>query len=201
MENQNPNSILLLYEGDTEQEFYELIFEKFIPSRSIRISYDNLKGISTNINKKVIGKILKHIKNNPDLNAVNVFIAIDREGDRTNDSPLDLDVIINKVNESTDQVSKIHEIIATQGIESWFFIDIDGIYNYLRAPKNRRNPQKYSNYESFDKKKLSQLFRLFGRAYIEGHRCEKFLKKLDLEKIYNNCIDLQSAIEKIINLC
>ncbi|MFZ4797433.1 MAG: hypothetical protein ACOYMA_08050 [Bacteroidia bacterium] len=56
MESKNPNSILFLYEGDTEEEFYKKIISKFITPRSIRINYGNLKGIYC-LNDKVKSKI------------------------------------------------------------------------------------------------------------------------------------------------
>ena len=39
----NKNSLLFLYEGETEAEFYQLIFNKHIPTRSIKEIMEILK--------------------------------------------------------------------------------------------------------------------------------------------------------------
>ena len=96
MVNKNPNSILLIYEGETEEEFYKRIIGIKLPPRQIRITYGNLKGIF-NINKKVIAKIIHHLSNNLQESRIYVFVAIDRDGDRTNESPLDISMIKQKL--------------------------------------------------------------------------------------------------------
>jgi len=200
MVQKNPNSILLLYEGDTEEEFYKRIVDNTVPKRRIRISYDNLKGITTNINRKILHKIYKHLQNNINEHRIFVFVAIDREGDKSCESPLDINEIINTISVDTNRIQEVFEIIATQDIESWFFIDIDGIYKYLKVPKNKRNPRKYSNYESYNNRDLSNLFRRYKRIYSKGHSDTGLLGSLDLKKIYNNCPELQEGIEKMISL-
>ncbi len=200
MNKKNLNSILFLYEGDTEREFYNSVFENYVNSRNLRISWDNLKGVSTNINKKVLNKIFKHIDTKIDREYVHVFVAVDREGEKNNDSPIDIDYIMKQISSKTERVKSVNEIIATQVIESWFFIDIEGIYNYLRFPKNMRNPNKYVNYEAFSHRELAQLFRNRGKAYMKGHKAEKFISSLNIKKIYNSCDDLKKGINKIISL-
>lgn len=196
----NPNSILLLYEGDTEGEFYRRVIRLRIPDRKIRITYDNLKGITTNINKKVLGKILKHLSNNKHENRINVFVAIDREGDRTIESPLDIAKLMATLAEETNRVAEVIEIIATQDIESWFFIDIEGIYSYLKVPVTQRNPAKYQNTEAFNNRNLSNLFRAYNRVYMKGKSVADFVEHLDMDKIYNECQELREGIEKMLSL-
>ena len=118
MAQKNPHSILLLYEGDTEEEFYKRIIKFKLPVRKIRITYDNLKGITSNINKKVLHKITKHLENNSDEEFINVFVAIDREGDRSNESPLYIDKIKEIISQEYSSIENVIEIIATQDIES-----------------------------------------------------------------------------------
>ena len=52
----NQNSVLFLYEGETEREFYYKLFEANLDARKIRIAKSNLHGI-WNLNKKVKNKI------------------------------------------------------------------------------------------------------------------------------------------------
>ena len=87
---QNPNSILFLHEGETEKEFYDIIFNKYLSGRNIRISTKNLKGINTNINRKVVGKIIEHLENHYERKQIHVFIAIDRDGPSTKKPLLDV---------------------------------------------------------------------------------------------------------------
>jgi len=200
MRNKNPNSILLLYEGDTEKEFYRRMISNNVPNRRIRISYDNLKGISTNINSKVIAKIKKHLENNPSEDNVNVFLGIDREGDRTNESPIDINHILKTLSPAKQRIAGIIEILATQDLESWLFIDIEGIFNFLRVPRRSRNPRRFQNIESFNHRNLSYLFRQYKRVYSKGHRVEGLLESLDLNKIYEECPDLREGIQRMIDL-
>ncbi len=197
---QNPNSILFLYEGDTEGEFYKRLISLVIPERTIRISYDNLKGISTNINNKVISKIKKHLENNQSEHQIYVFLGIDREGNRTIESPIDISYIEENLLPGRDRIGGINEIIATQDLESWLFIDVDGIYRFLRTSRSNRNTRKYSNYEKFNNKDLAKLFRRNKRVYSKGKKIEGFLESLDLEKIYNECDDLKNGLQKILHL-
>jgi len=196
----NQNSILLLYEGDTEEEFYKNIIVIKIPKRKIRITYDNLKGITTNINRKVLNKIFKHLSNNDNENKINVFVAIDREGDRANDSPLNIPKLKEEISKVTNHVSEVIEIIATQDIESWFFIDIEGIYTFLKVPITRRNPNKYKSIESFNHRNLSNLFRTHNKVYLKGKRAAGLIDQLDINKIYDECQDLRAGIEKMVTL-
>jgi hypothetical protein len=196
----NPNSILLLYEGDTEEEFYKSIIAIKIPKRKIRITYDNLKGITTNINRKVLNKVYKHLSNNESEGKINVFVAIDREGDRTNESPLDIPKLKATIAQETNRIAEVIEIIATQDIESWFLIDIEGIYTFLKVPVAHRNTNKFKNTEAFNNRSLSNLFRTHNRVYFKGRRVAGLIDQLDINKIYEDCQDLREGIEKMLSL-
>ena len=196
----NPNSILLLYEGDTEEEFYKSIIAIKIPKRKIRITYDNLKGITTNINRKVLNKIYKHLSNNENEEKINVFVAIDREGDRTNDSPLNIPKLKETISKEPNRIAEVIEIIATQDLESWFLIDIDGIYTFLKVPLANRNPNKYKNTEAFNNRSLSNLYRAYNRVYFKGKKVAGLIEHLNINKIYDECQDLKDGIEKMLTL-
>jgi hypothetical protein len=196
----NQNSILLLYEGETEEEFYKSLIAIKIPRRKIRISYENLKGITTNINRKVLNKIYKHLSNNGNEDRINVFVAIDREGDRTNESPLDIPKLKATIAKETDRIVEVIEIIATQDIESWFLFDIEGIYTFLKVPLAHRNPSKFKNTEAFNNRSLSNLFRTHKKVYFKGKRVAGLIEHLDINKIYDECQDLREGIEKMLTL-
>jgi len=159
-----------------------------------------LKGISTNINNKVIGKIYKHIVNNNKENNIHVVIGIDREGNRDTESRVDLAYLDKKLEAVSDKISSIFEIIATQDIESWFFIDIDGIYRFLKVPRKMRNKRKYNNHEGFNNRDLSKLFRQHKRVYSKGNSVEGLVESLDLNRIYDECDDLKLGIQRMLDL-
>ena len=72
----NPNSLLFLYEGETEAEFYKLLFNEYIPPKKNRRNYGDLKGVY-NLNKKVNGKILNYLsyKDSHDFCKIHIFVA------------------------------------------------------------------------------------------------------------------------------
>jgi hypothetical protein len=199
MEQQNPKSILFLYEGDTEREFYDIIFNKYLTPRKIRITQNNLKGIF-NINKKVEGRIIFHLDNHPERKQIYVFIAIDREGPKKTALLINLQSLKTKFLKHGSRIKSINTIIATQDIESWVFYDIEGIYKFLKVPFKERHPQNYSDVEKTNNIVLSQLFRKYGRLYSKGTRVQGFLKSIDMNKIYSKCFELKKGIEEMRKL-
>ena len=200
MPNRNPNSILFLYEGATEPAFYNKIFNNYLPHRRIRIRKKNLYGIS-NITKKVASQIERHLLTNSDENHIHVFVAYDREGPRIIESKLNTEFLIRNFVSPGSGIQSINEIIATQDLESWLFFDIEGIFNFLRVPKSKRNVKKYRNTESIKNYTLAQLFKDCNRTYFKGERVENFLDSLDIDKIYANVPELQKGIELMLLLC
>ena len=199
----NPNSILLIYEGYTEEEFYYKIFSLQLPKRKIRVSYYNLKGIYS-INLKVRAKLKDFLsdKSKLDQQNIHVLIAHDREGSRETESPLNLELIRDEFSKTKkSRIKSIEEIIATQDLESWFFHDINGIYNFLDVPLNLRNPHKYIETERFNNYNLSSLFLKFGKVYSKrGKSVEGFLDSLDLNLIFDKTPDLKLPFKKLCKL-
>jgi hypothetical protein len=78
-----PNSILFLYEGETEDDFYKRIFKKFVPKRAIRHNFGNLKGVY-NVTEKVRNKIKSYLDNKSfqDCNDINNVPAFRYMSDR-----------------------------------------------------------------------------------------------------------------------
>jgi hypothetical protein len=200
--NVNPNSLLFLYEGETEAEFYQKIFNDYIPKRKIRRNYSNLKGIFS-LNDKVKSKIESYLQNDSSLqcNKIHVFIAFDRDGPRGTETTLDIRYLRNKYIFQESRISSINEIIATQDIESWFFHDLEGIYKYLRVPKAKRNLNAFNNIEATNNRVLSTLFHRFDRHYQKGKKVEGFLNALDIDKIFNNVKELKDSVMAINRLC
>lgn len=197
----NPDSLLILYEGETEGEFYKLVFEKYIPSRQIKINYSNLKGVF-NITKKVESRIYSYLQNGSfkNCNKIHVFVAYDREGTRETESLLDIEYLKKEFLHKKSRITSINEIIATQDLESWFFHDLEGIYKFLKVSENQRNFKAYSNIEATNNRILSALFHKFNKHYQKGKRVQGFINQLDIDKIVCKAKELKDAIEVIKNL-
>ncbi|OFX60022.1 MAG: hypothetical protein A2046_02240 [Bacteroidetes bacterium GWA2_30_7] len=194
----NPNSLLILYEGETEGEFYKLVFEKFIPPRKIKINYSNLKGVY-NITKKVESKIESYLLNATFItcNHIHIFVAYDREGTREKESLLDIEYLKSEFLYKKSRIASINEIVATQDLESWFFHDLEGIYKFLKVPENQKNYKAYINVEATNNTILSALFHKFNKHYQKGKRAQGFISQLDIDKIVCNVKELNDAIQII----
>lgn len=196
----NPNSILFLYEGDTELEFYSRIISKYIPRRKIRITASNLDGVY-NLDKKVKNRINEHLLKNLDEEQITVIVAYDRDGRKEKESRLMIDSIKSKIEQELrpERILSINEIIATQDIESWFLKDIDGVYKFLKVPHKERT-NKYKNTESFNSTDLSNLFRRYRKNYQKGSRADGFIEALNIDLIYDDTPELKEGIKIILDL-
>jgi hypothetical protein len=193
--------IIFLYEGETEKEFYDLIFKAKLP-KGARMYFIHLQGfINTNSKgvRHTLNKFLWSHKN-LDENHLHVFIAYDREGPIGTDLPIDVGLLRSDFQDE-QRIKSIDEIIATQDLESWLFLDIDGIYSFLKTQKSKRAPHKYKSHQSFNNRDLSALFYQHDKHYRKGEGVASFISKLDLEKIYNSCNELSGGIELIISKC
>ena len=198
----NQNSLLFLYEGETEGEFYKMIFDSYVPPRKIRRNYSNLRGIYA-LNDKVKSKIESYLQNETfvSCNKIHVFVAYDREGPRDTEAQLDLKSLNEKYICEDSRISSINEIVATQDLESWFFHDLEGIYKYLKAPKSKRNLSAYPNTEATNHRILSGLFHRFDKHYQKGKRVHGFVAQLNIKKIFDNVQELNDSISIIKELC
>lgn len=195
------NSILFLYEGETEGEFYKKVLDIYLSKIKLRRNYSNLKGVY-NINKKVTSKIKSYLINKgyKDLNNIHVFIAFDREGPRTTETLLNIDKLNSAFINKKSRIKSINQIIATQDLESWFFNDLDGIYDYLGVPKKKRNYKLSKNTEATNNRILSNLFHKNNKHYQKGRRAHNFIDHLNLKLIIGNTPDLQNGITEIRSL-
>ncbi len=192
-------AVLFLYEGDTEQGFYDLLFEKLKLNGNLQIKKRCLNGV-WNLNKNVAHHIDRYLYNkaNTHVKELSVFVAYDREGDRNEPPKMSADEIIKRVKDK--RLKGINEIIATKMLESWFFIDVVGIYKFLKVPVAKRNPKKYAQYENYDWRDLAKLFSSFDsqKRYMKGRRTAHFLESLDILKIYESCEDLNKGMKDML---
>ncbi len=197
----NPNSILFLYEGDTEGEFYKKLIDKYLSPREIRKNYGNLNGIFS-LNDKVKSRIESYLLNESfkDCKKIHVIVAYDRDGTIEKTPHLDTKSLEREFIYKNSRIATINEIIATQDLESWFFHDLEGIYSYLRVPKAKRVLSAYQNVAYTNNRTLSSLFHRFNKHYQKGKKASGFIDSLDLDKIYNNCDELKKAIAFIKSL-
>ncbi|MBT4483408.1 MAG: DUF4276 family protein [Candidatus Latescibacteria bacterium] len=171
---------LLMVEGDTEILFYKRIKETYF--RNARCSNPkNLHG-NWSINTKVLDKTTAHLNAHPDTEFI-ICICIDRES-RSGKAPIDMEPIKNELNCYPNiKTENIRLYEAVQDIESWFFHDIKGIYEFLRFPRNSRKIRKYMPVEKFNHLDLSRLFKQGKKEYRKGNASENFINHLNLEVI------------------
>lgn len=181
---------LILLEGETEEEFYlELSNIKF---KHIPKKIKNIKG-NYNINNKIIDAACNFADKNPN-DTFDVFICIDQEIEGT--PAFNKKYVLEKLKEIKN-FKKLVPVIAVLMIESLFFIDINGIYDFLRAKHTLRNPKKFSNFRKLKHQELSKLFKQFEKIYTKGHKCEGLVKKLDMDKIVSKAKELQDMLSYI----
>lgn len=183
---------LILVEGETEVEFYSAFAERFFKGH--RKSIRNLKG-NFNINTKVADKVLQYHLQHPG-NTFDVYVCIDQE--RIGVPAINPDLIVTALNGHKDfdgsKLKRLFPVIAVLMQESLFFIDMDGLYKYLRAPRQKRNSRKFTNFRSLTHRDLSALFESFDKYYYKGHRCEGLVASLDLNKIAAKAEELTNFI-------
>lgn len=199
----NNKAVLFLYEGETEGEFYPIIFRNYLDLKAckIRLSSKCLYG-NFNINLKVLNAIdnyLSYLKNKGEVRELHIYVALDRDKRAEFMAPIDVDLIKRKI--KSNLVKSVETIVATQDFESWLFIDIENIYKFLKAPVASRNTSKYKNHESFNNRDLSKLFSQHNKEYQKGRKVEGLLNALNIKKIYDNCEDLRNGIKSIKKLC
>jgi hypothetical protein len=170
---------LVLVEGDTEEIFYLRLKSHYYPHCPSQIF--NLGG-NWNINKKVLAEVTEYLKSEPRC-MFRVFIAIDRES-RTEKAPVDLDYIKAELY-SYKNILQENIILfeAIQDIESWFFHDVESIFEFLRIPAAKRASAKFRPVEKLNNKDLSRLFNQAKKDYKKGKASTHFINQLNLDLI------------------
>jgi hypothetical protein len=98
----------------------------------------------------VKNKINNFLTQSDDKN-ITVIVVHDREGTRDMESPFNAD-LLKETFKAKKGIADVYEIVATQDIESWFFHDIEGIYEFLRVPKNCHTWQTHPKSFSWEEK-------------------------------------------------
>lgn len=177
---------LVFVEGDTECLFYDRVKNQF--HKAIPLSIINLGG-NWNINKKILNETETYKVCNPD-RKFRVFIAIDRES-RHGLAQVDLQALKLQLKAMDISNKDVQLFEAVQDIESWFFHDVNGIFQFLRLHKVHRIPSKYTPVEKLNNRDLSKLFALAKKVYRKGFGSKNFIDKLNLSLIYSNTPTLQ----------
>lgn len=188
----NKHTALLLVEGETEVEFYNLLADTFFHPVPKKIK--NLEG-NFNINHKIIDAAFSFSRDNTD-KTFDVYVCVDQE--RVGTPVFKNDYVLTEL-KKIKKFNSLHSAIANLMMESLFFIDIDSIYKFLRADKVARNPGKYKNFRVLRHQDLSKLFKSFDRSYSKGKKCHGFVKSLNLLKISNSASEISMLIEKVNN--
>jgi len=186
------HTALLLVEGETEVEFYNYLADKKFSAVPKKIK--NLKG-NFNINRKIVDAALSFSRSNPD-KTFDVYVCVDQE--RIGSPPFNHTYVIGEL-QKLSSFRLLHPIIAVLMIESIFFIDIDGIYKFLRAKTSLRNPKKYTNFRVLRHQELSKLFKSFNNNYSKGIKCQGFVSCLNIDKISKYAEEISQLIDLVNN--
>jgi len=180
---------LLLVEGATEVEFYETLLKAHCARKSKKIR--DLKG-NFNINSHICDKVRKFLDDNPH-DTVDVYVCIDQE--KPGGTPYNKAFCEGELRKFS-RCKKIESVIADLMIESLFFLDIEGIFEFLNVPKNQRKPTDFQNFRKLRHQDLSRLFKKYGKIYYKGHKCEKFVEALDMKK-FIQATEIKNLINSI----
>lgn len=190
-----PLSVLLV-EGDAEELFYGRIAEDYFQNLSYKLV--NIHGGGSML-KRTLASALPPIA--PDENfKIRIYCCIDNESEYKEAPDFDLQSIQQAcTKKNLKNILSVDAIVANQMIESWFFYDLESIYNYLKVPVDKRQPlDKYSTPTKCRKRDLIELFHKHEKYYREGSRkAAKFVYSLDIHKIVDNCSELKEGIELV----
>jgi len=167
---------IILVEGATEMEFYKAIADKYLNNTPRAIK--DLRG-NFNIHAKVLDASKTHSDRHPG-NTFDVYVCIDQ--DRIGEPAINREALHREL-KKIKGFKNLTCVIAVLVIESLFFIDINGIYTFLRAPHNKRKPKKYSEYRTLTDRDLKKLFKSFDKLYQKGHHCKTLVSSLNIKKI------------------
>lgn len=171
--------LVLMVEGETEEEFYRAVIDKVHTSLgksfSCKIVIKTLHGVGKFKNKAV--NIFKNkIQSDFENAEFTILLCIDTDVFELSSKP-PFDPPELKQTLLDEGAEKVEFIKAKSCIEDWFLLDSDGIKKMLRIPKSTKITGETGV------KKLEKLFQKGNRMYIKGKKCEGLIKALDIEKI------------------
>jgi len=173
--------IVIYTEGETEEEFYNLILDKTKEKYKIRkfnadlITKKCIKGICK-FENKLLSKFKKEIISEYKEYRIIVYLCYDTDVfvDSVN-PPIDR----NKIEVSLKKMgaSEVFHIKADKCIEDVFLYDIEGICKFLKIKKVKSVSGKNGV------EKMKKLFERANRVYQKGYSCEGLVKKLNIDLI------------------
>lgn len=189
-----PLSILLV-EGYTEKIFYERIAETFPSGLTHKIVDIHGGG---NMLKSTLASASPPTAPEENIK-IRVYCCKDKQSKYQKVPDFDLETTRNACKkENLKNILSVDAIIANRMTESWFFYDLNGIYNYLSVSEAERKPlDKYPTPSDCTHRDLIELFKKYNQYYHEGKRAEKFINSLDIHKILDGCIELNAGVELI----
>ena len=162
--------IVIYTEGETEEEFYNLILDKTKEKYKIRKFNSDLiikkciKGICK-FENKLLSKFKKEIISEYKEYRIIVYLCYDT------------DVFVDSVNPPIDRNKIEVNIKADKCIEDVFLYDIEGICKFLKI-KTVKSVSGKNGVE-----KMKKLFERANRVYQKGYSCEGLVKKLNIDLI------------------
>ncbi len=188
--------VLLFVEGETEVVFYELLIEELKRRGIIRkiktpFILKNLKGIG-GFKRVALNFFEKEVKGRYNNTDFCVGLAYDTDIFEYDRQPtLNWDEIDFYFKHNG--VSKVVHIKQKYMIEDVFLEDYQGILEFLKLPQQSNMP-KGNGYE-----KLQLLFNRANKIYYKGYLSRRFLKRIDLHKIYQRRKRIFEPLVNILN--
>ena len=187
--------IYLLYEGATEKIFYKnRINPQYL--QGLYLKGKDVEGNGSFLRNALAVALPPFVKKGQKLR---IYCCADNEDTYHRVPDFDLESIREACKqENLKNILSVDAIVANKMLESWFFYDLDGIYDYLNVPKAKRKPlNKYKQPQKCSKNDLKALFLKHGNRYREGERSKEFIQSLNIKKIVSDCKELQDGIKLI----
>jgi hypothetical protein len=190
------NGVLLFVEGETEVVFYGLLIKELVDRKVIKqlkepFIMKNLKGIG-GFKRVALNFFENEVLRKHSNTEFCVGLAYDTDIFRYDRQPAfnwsDIDAYFK--NKGVESVIHIRQKYM---IEDVFMEDYQGILRYLNLPENSNMPRG----NGFEK--LQILFNRANKIYYKGYLSLRFVKELDLYKIYKRREDTFRPLIKILD--
>ncbi len=189
--------IVLFVEGETEKEFYEVLFKYYLSSFKLTIGgyrIVNIKGISR-FETKVSAKLKYEILPKHSSSTVKVFCCYDTDVfELAQKPPTNWEIVRKKVKELG--ISSFNEVKAIRMIEDWFLKDIDGLCKFL----NIKVPKRLHGGNAIEK--IKGIFKMGKKPkiYQKGSYTHKFVGNLNIAKIRGSISNELQELETILGI-
>ena len=181
----NNKVMLIVTEGETDEEFYKKILEYIKLKGNIdkfpfnKIDFICARGIG-NLQNKIIRSIKNKLYVSQEMSDVRKTIVLCYDLDvfeYNQNPPIDRKYVIEEIKRLGD--CSIITIEAKQTIEDFFLFDFEGIKKFLRLKKTYKLKRK--GYQG-----LKQMFRDCGKTYFKGEKVEGLIQQLNMDIIFEN---------------